>query len=294
MPPGFMKATTAPPLLAGLADASCASAITSPSALSPAGFVDREMSPVIEPMTRFASGAESDFVLSAIAWTAASGMTVRVIGTFFAFAETTLPVELSTPRSTLVTTRPNDPAWVTSLPFLLQMYHWCVWPLSTTEMSLDNASTILSASPPAVLHAFTSACDDVSSPWWMTRTIAFTRCFFSSAAYVFAVAASSRKRRPATPVGVTMDGVPFSTSPMKPTLTPPTVWTEYGGKSVVVVGAGFAFLRRVVRHFAVFLCFAHAFFCFASATLYFLVAASCAFVGSTTTFAARYGNFAPG
>src|SRR6476646_3658499 len=128
----------------------------------------------------------------------------------------------------------------------------------------------------------------------MTRTIAFTCFLVSSAAYLLAVAASSRKRRPATAVGVTIVGVPFSTSPMKPTFTPPMVWPEYGGKSVASFGAGLAFLRRIVRHFAVFRCFAHAFFCFASARLYFLTAATCAFVGSTTTFAARYGNFAPG
>src|SRR3954465_1877676 len=128
----------------------------------------------------------------------------------------------------------------------------------------------------------------------MTRMIAFTPFFLSSTAYLLAVDASSRKRTPATAVGVTMVGVPFSTSPMKPTLTPPTVWTEYGGKSVAGFGAGFAFLRRIARHFFVFLCVAPARFCFASVLLYFLTAATCALVGSTTTLAARYGNFAPG
>src|SRR4051794_22068710 len=113
-------------------------------------------------------------------------------------------------------------------------------------MSGLRLSTILSRSPPlCVLHAFGSAFAATSSPWWMTSTIALTPFFFSSAAYLFAVEASSRKDRPATAVGVTIDGVPFRTSPMKPTLTPPIVWIEYGEKSGVAVGAGLALLRSV-------------------------------------------------
>src|SRR5665647_1543710 len=58
MPPGFMNATTAEPLFAGLVDASWASAITSPSVDSPAELVVRVMSAEIEPTTLFACAAE--------------------------------------------------------------------------------------------------------------------------------------------------------------------------------------------------------------------------------------------
>ena len=95
---------------------------------------------------------------------------------------------------------------------------------------------------------------------------------------------------------MTIVGVPFSTSPMKPTLTPPIVWIEYGEKSGVACGFALAFFFSVALHFAVrcfAFCFLHAFFCLASVVLYLVTAASCAFVGSTTTFADRYGNFAP-
>ena len=52
MPPGLMKATTAWPVLAPLVAASCASAITSPSADSPAALLIRLMACVMVPMTR--------------------------------------------------------------------------------------------------------------------------------------------------------------------------------------------------------------------------------------------------
>jgi len=72
--------------------------------------------------------------------------------------------------------------------------------------------------------------------------IARTPCFFRIAAYLFAVAASSRNRSPTTPVGVTICGVPFSVSPMKPTFTPPIVRTAVAGKS----GAGFGFAFSLI------------------------------------------------
>jgi hypothetical protein len=52
MPPGFMKAICAPPRPASSVAASCASAITSPSADSPAGVLARVSVAVILPMTR--------------------------------------------------------------------------------------------------------------------------------------------------------------------------------------------------------------------------------------------------
>ena len=58
MPPGFMNATTAPPKSVGDVDASCASAITSPSVDSCAELVARNMSAAMEPTTRFSIGSE--------------------------------------------------------------------------------------------------------------------------------------------------------------------------------------------------------------------------------------------
>ncbi len=52
MPPGFMKATTAWPVPASSVASSCASAITSPSADSPAALAVRVRVAVMVPMTR--------------------------------------------------------------------------------------------------------------------------------------------------------------------------------------------------------------------------------------------------
>jgi len=58
MPPGFMKVTTALPVLAPLVAASCASAITSPKADSPAALLLRLMAWVMVPITRALGTAE--------------------------------------------------------------------------------------------------------------------------------------------------------------------------------------------------------------------------------------------
>ena len=60
------------------------------------------------------------------------------------------------------------------------------------------------------------------SPWCMSTTIARTPFFFRMAVYLLIASASSPNVRPATPDGVTIVGVSFSTTPMKPTFTPPT------------------------------------------------------------------------
>ena len=59
MPPGFMNATTALPKSGGAVAASWESAITSPSADSPAGVCARVMSVVIEPDDAMRDRAES-------------------------------------------------------------------------------------------------------------------------------------------------------------------------------------------------------------------------------------------
>ena len=53
---------------------------------------------------------------------------------------------------------------------------------------------------------------------------------------MFAVEASSRKVRPLTPAGETICGVPFSVSPMKPTLTPSIVRTAVAGRTAASCG----------------------------------------------------------
>src|SRR5215218_1920672 len=121
IPPGFMNATTAAPLLAGLVDSSWASAITSPSADSPDGAVARVMSAVIEPTTLFACAAERFlYLLIRVVW-AASAATSFVLIWLSADFDTTLPVVLSMPRLIFVIIRPNELALVTSLPLIVQL-----------------------------------------------------------------------------------------------------------------------------------------------------------------------------
>ena len=55
MPPLFMNTICAPPVPAGASAASCASAITSPNAVSPAGLLWRVSEAAIAPMTRFST-----------------------------------------------------------------------------------------------------------------------------------------------------------------------------------------------------------------------------------------------
>src|SRR3954465_114086 len=121
MPPGFMKATTAPPLFAGLVDASCASAITSPSADSPERFVERVMSDVTEPTTRFAIAADIAPYLAMIAVWAASFETSRVTISLSAVALVIWSLLLSIARLILVIIRPNELALVTRWPAIEQL-----------------------------------------------------------------------------------------------------------------------------------------------------------------------------
>jgi len=59
MPPGLVSAMTALPSLVSFVAASCASAMTSPSALSPASFGTRDSVCVTDPAGRLAIGAAS-------------------------------------------------------------------------------------------------------------------------------------------------------------------------------------------------------------------------------------------
>ena len=66
----------------------------------------------------------------------------------------------------------------------------------------------------------------------MRTTIAFTPCFFSTAAWALAVSTSSLKSTVETPDGLTMVGVPSSVIPMKPTLVPAISLTQVPGSRV--------------------------------------------------------------
>ena len=70
-------------------------------------------------------------------------------------------------------------------------------------------------------------------PWWISSTIAFAPAALSPATSALAVSASSVKRTPATPAGVTSVAVAFSVMPMKPMRTPPTVLIAVAGKMVL-------------------------------------------------------------
>jgi hypothetical protein len=59
-----------------------------------------------------------------------------------------------------------------------------------------------------------------------------------------AVSISSAKRSPATPSWLTMSAVPSSVMPMKPTLTPCTLWMAYGASSGSPVAVTKAFADR--------------------------------------------------
>ena len=58
-PPGLVKAITAPPFASRCVAASCASAMMSPSGLSPAALGTRDSVSVIDPAGRLAIGAAS-------------------------------------------------------------------------------------------------------------------------------------------------------------------------------------------------------------------------------------------
>ena len=65
----------------------------------------------------------------------------------------------------------------------------------------------------------------------------------SSATARLMLSASSRNCSPATPVGVTMVGVSFSTAPMKPTETSASFLITNGGSSVLPVAASTTFAQ---------------------------------------------------
>ncbi len=122
MPPGFMNATTAPPKSVGEVEASWASAITSPSADSPAALFVLVMSADCEPTTRLAMGPDRALYLLMIATWSGSLATSRVTMTLCAVALFTSFVWWSIRRSMSVISRPNEAALVTSLPLMWQMY----------------------------------------------------------------------------------------------------------------------------------------------------------------------------
>ena len=131
MLPGFIKAICAP---AATVYASCASAMTSPRALSPAAFGSRVMFAVMDPMTRLAIGAIAARYLSTRALVSAStraglrtklpaasvchepsgSCTPFVTITFSASIVTNALVLLSSVKPMLVINVPKEPELVTT------------------------------------------------------------------------------------------------------------------------------------------------------------------------------------
>ncbi len=80
-------------------------------------------------------------------------------------------------------------------------------------MSESLSSALCSAaSQPLMSPAPPDGC---MPPWCTSTTMASMPCARSCGTSALTVSASSRNSRPATPVGVTMPGVPFSVMPMK-------------------------------------------------------------------------------
>ena len=82
-------------------------------------------------------------------------------------------------------------------------------------------------------------------PSWRSSTIVLTWRCFSRGTSALIVSASSRKLRPATPVGVTISGVPWSVSPTKAIFSPSDVLTiRYAGSSGLSVSVSVTFAAR--------------------------------------------------
>lgn len=223
-PPGFVTAIWAP--WSRIA-ASCASAITSPRAVSPAGDGVRVRSAVIRPIGLFATSATRSFQVSTNRLISGSGGTSRVTTRLSPFSEerTTSPVRRSTRKSTWVITRPNDEPeeYSRGLPRGSAIWHtycWWVCPARTTSIS-GSASRAMRVPAPATTSQESGRCPDgTSSPSWTSSTMARTPRRLSSAAARSAAATSSSNRSPWTPDGVTIAGVVLVTTPMNPTFTP--------------------------------------------------------------------------
>ena len=147
--------------------------------------------------------------------------------------------------------RPNDAAEVTSRLFRLQMYGWCVWALTTMSTAGSSRLTTSSRSGPVKFsHLFTSMNPRENGAFWSppscsSRTIVLTFRCFSRGTSALIVSASSRKFSPATPVGVTISGVPCSVSPTKAIFSPSDVLTiRYCGSSGLFVSVSVTFAAR--------------------------------------------------
>src|SRR5262245_8333928 len=147
-----------------------------------------------------------------------------VTRTLSALAAASSPVRSSTLSVMSLSTRPNEEALVMSrvTPPAVIVHRYSAWVWAETMTLIDGSSraAMSAIGLPVRLPAqpLSAAPDDWKPPWWMTRTEVLTPWLCSLATARLAASASSWNVRPATPVGVTIVGVSFSTSPMKPTL----------------------------------------------------------------------------
>ena len=110
-------------------------------------------------------------------------------------------------------------------------YGWCVWALTTRSTAGSSRLTMSSRSGPVKFsHLFTSMKPRENGAFWVppscrSSTIVLDLRCFSRGTSALTVSASSRKLSPATPVGVTISGVPWSVSPTKAIFSPSDVLT---------------------------------------------------------------------
>src|SRR5262249_52379515 len=136
---------------------------------------------------------------------------------------------------------------------MVQRYSACVWPEMMILIDGSSFCTIDRMSLPARLPAQPLGVLTApvwKPPWWITRIGICTPWRARRFASALAAWASSTNLRPATPAGVTMVGVAWSTSPMKPTPIflaagrPLNHLTPEAGKSGLLLALSMTFADR--------------------------------------------------
>src|SRR5688572_14747048 len=195
MPPEFIKAILALPVVGPAVAASWASAITSPSVDSPSGLGVRVRWRGSLPVTCWARGAAAStycWTTVATSGSALGGSSMRLVlvsalrefstTVLVAEADASSPVALSTVRVRSVKTRPNEAALVTrrvtvepslAVVVIVQRYSAWVWPDTMTLIAGSSFLAMTSMSLPARLPAQLLVLVWVAfwmPPWWITST----------------------------------------------------------------------------------------------------------------------------
>ena len=242
IPPGFMNATTAPPKSVGAVEASCASAMTSPSAVSWANDVVRVMSAAMEPTMRALIGPAIAlyFAISAV-WSGSlhvarddhvPGRDVLHVLRLVVDREVDVRHE-SAERGRACDVAAAEVADVRLVR--VRADHEVDLRIEAIDDRLDVAAEVVAAvdvheavrERRVLLAALVDQHDE-------RPNALSSRSFLTSA---LTVCTSGRKSSPATPAGVTISGVPSSVSPMKAIFALSTFSISYGGRIVWLVPA---------------------------------------------------------